>query len=180
MAVAQRRDARANHERLLGAARAALADEGSAASLQRIARQAGVGIGTLYRHFPTREALVGAVFDEEVERWLAASRRALALDDAWDALRTYIVSILELQEESGMLGAVLGRDSRAGSALAELEQLADDVLERARHAGAIRADFTLDDLRLLVRSFDPLLDGAWRRHLVVVLDGLHTPIPTPR
>ncbi len=180
--VLARRDARANRERLLRSARDAFADEGAAASLQGIARRAGVGVGTLYRHFPTRADLIGAVFEDEVERWLEASRQALAIEEPWDALRAYLLSILELQAENGMLADVLSGDGRAREAQAELAVFAEFVLERARAVGAIRPDFTLADLEMLVWSFKPLLeatDNAWRRHLAVVLDGLHCDDPTP-
>ena len=85
----KRADARRNYEKLIEAARAAFADSGSQASLEEIARRAGVGIGTLYRHFPTRQALLEAVYVDEVE---ALSRSADELADLppWDALAEWL------------------------------------------------------------------------------------------
>ena len=185
-----RRDAQRNHERLLVAARLVFAAEGTAASLQEIARLAGVGAGTLYRHFPTRDDLVIALFEVEVERWLAASHRAAAIDDPWDAFRTYVTEILELQAGTGLLpGVLLHRgpgESRVAEANAELSAVADELVDRARNAGAIRVDFTLSDLALLMWSFTAVIEAtqdaapdAWRRHLTVVLDGLRSVAPTP-
>jgi AcrR family transcriptional regulator len=185
-----RRDAQRNHERLIVAARSVFAAEGTAASLQEIARLAGVGAGTLYRHFPTREDLVTALFEVEVERWLVASHRAAAIGDPWEAFRTYVTEILELQAGTGLLpGVLLQRgpgESRVAEANAELSAVAEELVERARNAGAIRVDFTLSDLALLMWSFTAVIEatqdaapGAWRRHLTVVLDGLRSPAPTP-
>jgi AcrR family transcriptional regulator len=185
-----RRDAQRNHERLLVAARTVFALEGTAASLQEIARLAGVGAGTLYRHFPTRDDLVIALFEVEVERWLVASHRAAAIDEPWEAFRTYVTEILELQAGTGLLpGVLLQRgpgESRVAEANAELSAVAEELVERARNAGAIRVDFTLSDLALLMWSFTAVIEAtqdaapdAWRRHLTVVLDGLRSVEPTP-
>src|SRR4051812_23807201 len=85
----KRADARRNHEKLIAAGREAFTEEGSAASLEDIARRAGVGIGTLYRHFPTRQALLEAVYLDEVEA-LCTSAEELAELPPWDALANWM------------------------------------------------------------------------------------------
>jgi AcrR family transcriptional regulator len=185
-----RRDAQRNRERLLAAARIVFAAEGTGASLQEIGRLAGVGAGTLYRHFPTRDDLVTALFEVEVERWLEASHRAAAIEDPWEAFRTYVTDVLELQAGTGLLpGVLLHRGpgaTRVAEANAELSAVAAELVERARNAGAIRVDFTLSDLALVMWSFTPVIEAtqdassdAWRRHVTVVLDGIRSPSPTP-
>jgi AcrR family transcriptional regulator len=185
-----RRDAQRNRERLLVAARGVFAAAGADASLQEIAQRAGVGVGTLYRHFPKRGDLVAALFELEVERWLEVSNRAAAIADPWEAFRVYVVEILELQVGNGLLPGVLmhegAAESRLTEANAELSAVAEGLIERARDTGAIRTDFSLSDLALLMWSFTPVIEAtqdvapaAWRRHLTVVLDGLRCASPTP-
>src|SRR6202046_4884150 len=102
-----RADARRNYQKLLAAGREAFTEEGSSASLEEIARRAGVGIGTLYRHFPTRQALLEAVYVEEVE--------ALADREPWDALIAWLHRFVDYvatkQALSEELFAYIGRDS---------------------------------------------------------------------
>src|SRR3974390_3141268 len=86
---AQRADARRNRERLLAAARTVFATEGGAASMEAVAREAGVGIGTVYRHFPTRIDLVEAVYREDVEELAEAARRAVAELEPWPAVEAF-------------------------------------------------------------------------------------------
>jgi AcrR family transcriptional regulator len=89
-----RADARRNHERLLAEARAAFAAHGTDASLEDVARRAGVGIGTLYRHFPTRHALLSAVFEDAVSDLLARSRELLDAPEPCTALVTWLREIV--------------------------------------------------------------------------------------
>ena len=89
-ARAMRADARRNHERLLTEARAAFAEHGTDASLEDVARRAGVGIGTLYRHFPNRDALVSAVFEDAVDELLTRSRQLLTDPEPCAALVTWL------------------------------------------------------------------------------------------
>jgi AcrR family transcriptional regulator len=179
---ALRRDAQRNRDHLLTAARAAFTEDGVAASLEGIAGRAGVGIGTLYRHFPSREALVEAVFDDQVGAWLAAAERAAGADDAWQGLCEYLERMLELQAEHRALHDVFMQDpggERHAEARAEMRRLLERVLARAREQGALRGDYTAGDLAMLFWSLGPVLDAtasiaphAARRHLGLVLDGL--------
>jgi AcrR family transcriptional regulator len=175
-----RSDARRNNERLRAAARDAFAEVGTAATLEEVARRAGVGIGTLYRHFPTRADLVAAVFADEAARWHEAVRRALVAADAREGLRLYFVELLDLHARcGGALQLVLAEHEEAASAQAELRRLTEELLLRATEDGALRADFALADLAMLFWSLAhvreltaPVAPDAWRRQLDFALDGL--------
>jgi AcrR family transcriptional regulator len=180
---APRRDAQRNRERLVAAARAVFAERGVDASLEEIARRAGVGIGTLYRHFPTRQALVGALYEERIGEFLAIAADARSSPDAWAGFSTFLVRTVELHACDHLLKDVLAQYPPGGEGLAgateELRKAVDELLARAHAEGSLRADFTVSDLRLLFRSLRPVIEAtadtqpdAWRRHLRFVLDGL--------
>ena len=177
----RRKDAQRNRARLLDAARSVFAAAGPRASLEEIARTAGVGIATLYRHFPSRAHLVSALFDDESARWLAVGRRALEEEHAEDGLRLYFHELIELQAQYGPMRLVLAehRAVDLGDAQAEMTRLTEELLVRAREEGAVREDFTLADLAMLFWSLAHLHElseaaapRAWRRQLGFVLDGL--------
>jgi AcrR family transcriptional regulator len=185
-----RRDAQRNHERLVAAARKVFAAQGVEASLEEIARRAGLGIATLYRHFPSREALVEAIFERRIGELVAVAEDAAAEPDGWSALNGLLERTLELQAGDRVLKDVLMRyPPRAGklaSAREELRGHYEQVLERAREQGTLRDDFTFSDLALLIWSFAPLIEATadispevWRRHLHWLLDGLRAGAATP-
>ena len=175
---------------LVATAREVFAERGAEASLEEIARRAGVGIGTLYRHFATRDALIEAVFERRIGDFVAIAERAAAEPDAWLAFVGFLEATLELQAGDRLLKDVFLR-SPPGTGRVEQRArgaagLVGQVLERAREGGRLRAGFTLADLSLLIWSFAPLIDAtaevapnAWRRHLHWLLDGLRTEAATP-
>lgn len=175
-----RRDARANRDRLLAAARAVLRERGADAPLEAIARAAGVGIGTLYRHFPDRPALVEALAEEQVEHLLAIVE-GLEGQPGWDALVSFVEQVAELQEANLALRDALlqaGPSARLDGARRRLRGLVRDLLGRAR-ADGLRDDFAYGDLITLLWSLGRVIEatavtapGAWRRHLAFALDGL--------
>ena len=122
--------------------------------LNDVAREAGVGVGTVYRHFPTVHALVEALSVETVGRMLEISRRAAAETDAEDAFSLYLRAALVLQLEDGGLQAVLlspdDESDEVRSAKREIFATFGAVLARAQAAGAVRADLTIDQLSHLV------------------------------
>jgi AcrR family transcriptional regulator len=156
----KRADARRNHDKLVEAAREAFAEEGSHASLEEIARRAGVGIGTLYRHFPTREALLEGVYLDEVQ---ALSLAADGLDQLppWEALVVwlrrfvgYAATKRALAEE---LVAYLGADSEVfASCRAAVYEAGEPLLQRAQEAGAVRPDADFGDVTRLVSGIASL------------------------
>jgi AcrR family transcriptional regulator len=186
----RRRHAKRNHELLVAAAREVFAERGVEASLEEIARRAGVGIGTLYRHFATREALVEAIFERRIGELVAVADEAAAEPDGWTALVHFLERTLELQAGDRVLRDVLMRYPPAAglaSAREEMRRRFEQVLARARAQGTLRNDFTLPDLALLFWSFAPLIDAtaeasprAWRRHLHWLLDGLRADAATPQ
>jgi AcrR family transcriptional regulator len=174
----KRADARRNYDKLVEAARDAFAEHGASASLEEIARRADVGIGTLYRHFPTRQALVEAVYVEEVEQ-LAQSAAGFAELEPWDALVAwfrrfvgYAVRKRALMEE---LVATMGKD--AGVLMrcrAELQAAGEPLLERAQAAGVVRPDATYTDVARMVAAIavTPVEPEQVERMLELALDGL--------
>jgi AcrR family transcriptional regulator len=192
--VSDRVDARRNRIRLVAAARALLARDGVDVSTREIAREAGVGVGTLYRHFPTRDDLVDAVLEDAFEELVAAGERALAEPDAWQAFTRFVEEMLALNARNRGLKDVVetgrrGR-TRAASMRRRIRPVVAELVDRAQAEGALRADFTPQDLSLLVWGSDrvnalaaDVAPELWRRHLGFVLDGLRaaaaTPLPHP-
>lgn len=175
----RRKDAQRNRARLLDAARAVFAAAGQAATLEEIARTAGVGIGTLYRHFPSRADLVAALFADESARWHEIARRALVAADIEDGLRQYVAELCVLQARIGPVGLMLAEHEGAAAAQAEMSRLAEELIVRAKEEGVVREDFTLGDLAMIFWSLSHLValcgedaPEAWRRYLGFVLDGL--------
>jgi AcrR family transcriptional regulator len=147
-----RADAERNRVRLLETAKAAFAEKGSAASLDEIARTAGVGAGTLYRHFPTRDALVAAVYRNETEQLVAAADRLAKTHPPLTALREWLLLFVDyIATKHGMsevLNSIVGGTSDLYSAsTARVKQAMAKLVDRAVASGDIRLD--LDPLDLL-------------------------------
>ncbi|MFJ4967101.1 TetR/AcrR family transcriptional regulator [Streptomyces sp. NPDC088729] len=152
-----RADARRNHARLLDAARASFAEHGTDASLEDIARQAGVGIGTLYRHFPNRHALMNAVFQDALRSLLDRSRELAAADRPCAALMEWLGAIVtHAGAYQGLSRALMSASRDATSALAPchlpLREAGAGLLRRAQESGAVRADVSIDDLLQLTNA----------------------------
>jgi len=147
-----RADAERNRLRLLAVAKAVFAEKGSGASLDEIARIAGVGPGTLYRHFPTRDALVAAVYRNEMEQFVAAADRLAELHPPLTALREWLLLFVDyIAAKHGMaelLNSIAGGTSALYSAsTVQMKQAMATLVERAVASGDIRLD--LDPLDLL-------------------------------
>ncbi|MGW5419722.1 TetR/AcrR family transcriptional regulator [Streptomyces sp. NPDC003943] len=152
-----RADARRNHERLLAEARAAFAAHGTDASLEDIARRAGVGIGTLYRHFPSREALLGAVFQDALAALLRRSAELTEDPDPCAALMTWLRTLIaHASEYRGLSIALMSASPDGSSALSAcrgpLRAAGTRLLDRARAAGTVRADVPIGDLIQLTNA----------------------------
>jgi AcrR family transcriptional regulator len=180
-----RADALRNRARLVEAARAAFAARGAEASMEEIARAAGVGIGTLYRHFPTREALVEAVFRDGVEQLQALADELLASDAPGEALATWLRAQLAQAATCRGLAAeamlaMLDRGPCEPTACEEMRRSGAELLSRAQAAGDVRGAVDIDDLVRMVqaiglaaeesadpdtanRLFDFMLDGVRAR-----------------
>jgi AcrR family transcriptional regulator len=175
----QRADAQRNYEKLLAAAREAFAADGTSATLDDIARRAGVGIATLYRHFPTRQHLLEAVYVDEFE---AMARKAAGLAELppWDALDTWLHEFVRyaatkraLAEE--MLAYIDSDADVFRASRAAITNAGDALLQRAQKAGVARPDANFADVGRMVggiaaiRGTDP---AQIERMLDIVLDGL--------
>ena len=175
-----RADARRNHERLLAAARDALAEQGPDASLDGIAQRAGVGSGTLYRHFPTREDLMRAVYWGEIEGLCARGRELASSSPPGDALSTWLLMLADMADRRGLAAALyqrFGSDPPSPflqTAKEAMEATASTLLERAKQAGAFRADVTASELLKLIHGIARMSDGPseTRRLLSLLLAGL--------
>ncbi|MGW0731228.1 TetR/AcrR family transcriptional regulator [Streptomyces sp. NPDC002851] len=152
-----RADARRNYERLLTEARAAFAEHGADASLEEVARRAGVGIGTLYRHFPNRHALLSAVFAEAVHDLLGRSRELLDDRDPCGALVAWLRAVVtHASEYRGLSRALISASGDTSSALSRccdpLREAGSELLARAQEAGSVRPDITIGDLLQLTNA----------------------------
>ncbi|MEW1895645.1 TetR/AcrR family transcriptional regulator [Streptomyces albidoflavus] len=152
-----RADARRNRERLLVEARRAFAAHGTDTSLEEIARRTGVGIGTLYRHFPHREALLSAVFADAVGELLERARVLLEAERPCAALVEWLRSLItHASEYQGLSGALMSASSGTGSELSRCSDPMRDagaaLLGRAQEAGVVRPDISIGDLLQLTNA----------------------------
>lgn len=152
-----RADARRNYERLLVEARTAFAEHGTDASLEDIAKRAGVGIGTLYRHFPNRHALMNAVFQDALESLLTRSRELASADRPCAALVEWLRAIItHAGEYRGVARALMSASHDTSSALSQcsvpLREAGARLLSRAQAAGAVRGDVSIADLLQLTNA----------------------------
>jgi len=174
----QRADARRNYEKLVSAAREAFTADGGSASLEDIARRAHVGIGTLYRHFPTRQHLLEAVYLDEVE---AICRSAADLADlaAWDALVAWLREFVGFAATKRALAqemlATIGSDAPVfRTCRVAIATAGDTLLERAQAAGDARADASFIDIARLLGGIASIQSDSEQieRILDIVIDGL--------
>src|SRR4051812_10207069 len=182
-----RADARRNVERLIAAAREAFAAEGSNAPLDDIARAAGVGSGTLYRHFPTRLKLVEAVYRDNVERLCADGERLAATEPPAQALLDWLRGFVTVIAEKRGLAAALTEEGRTSELFSECHTMINAtgarLLDQAKAAGAVRADADLGDVLKMAKAFalaaesSPEGPALAERLLVLSMDGLRPRTP---
>lgn len=167
-----RSDAQRNLERVLEAAAETFAERGPDASIDEIARRAGVGHATVFRRFPTKDSLIAAVVQEHVSALEALAEAALAREDADAAFTDFIWQVAELHMKSRGLHECL-LQCEAAPDKARLEQTAQEIVERAQAAGAVRTDLSSHDVQVLVQvAMVAAPADAWQPYLRVVLDGL--------
>jgi AcrR family transcriptional regulator len=185
-----RADAQRNYARLLDAASAAFLEHGADdVSLEEIARRAGVGIGTLYRHFPTRQALLEAVYRDQVELLEARAEELIKTEPPGDALADWLRALMKFSSTKHTLTSALlathGKDSELLSSCSRvIRGAADALLARAQEAGVVRPDADSGDVIRLVHAVNiatqrgPADPGQADRMLAVILDGLRPQPPT--
>src|SRR6516162_1500631 len=183
---AMRADAQRNYQRLLGAAAAAFAERGADdVSLEEIARRAGVGIGTLYRHFPTRQALLEAVYRDQVDALGARAAELIQADSPAAALAEWVTALVTFGKAKRSLTTalleVLDKDSALLSSSRDvLRGATDELLERAQRAGVARTDVRGSDVMRLAHGVSMTADlgqdpDQAERMLALILDGLLGP-----
>jgi AcrR family transcriptional regulator len=181
-----RADAVRNRERVMVAARELLARHGREAQMEEIAAKAGVGVGTLYRHFPTKEALLTEIARERFRSFVPIAAEAEQIEDAFVAFATALRRFSEETEEDvGFQLAMLGaRDFHADDIAQEKRAVTEHVariIDRGVRTGALRADLTEADFPILMCAlsatmyFKPGANPDWRRQLELMLDGLRGP-----
>jgi len=147
-----RADARRNFDSLVDAARDVFTEQGTSASLEEIARRAEVGIGTLYRHFPARDALVEAVYVEEVQR-MVSDAAEIAGHEPWEALELWMHRLVAYISAKRVLIEALNRESPVLSTCRTiLYESGRPILQRAQQAGVARADVSIEDAMRLIHG----------------------------
>ncbi len=178
-----RADAARNRERILEAAGEVFAERGLDATLDDVAQKAGLGVGTVYRRFPSKEDLVEALFEKAVHEVVALAEEAEAKENSWDGLVWFLEGATEMQaKDLGLRDVILhggsGRD-RVSLARRKIVPPVTHLVERAQRDGHLRPDLLATDIpiiELMVSSVaaytSSVAPDLWRRYLSIVLDGL--------
>ena len=180
-----RSDARQNRERILSAAQEAFCELGIDASVEEIAFRAGVGIGTLYRRFSTKDALIDAVFEKRLDQLATTARQALEAADAWEALLEYLSVVVGLQAADRGFSEIIGAHQRSEQLVARardrLRPLVESLIVRAQEAGKLRPDIVYEDISVLLWTTGRVVDATrgvapefWQRYLALIVDGLRS------
>ena len=178
----QRADARRNRESVLESARVEFAAHGLDAQIDEIARSAGVGVGTVYRHFPTKDDLLKALAQARFEGLAAQARRALDADDGWQGFVEFMTYSAQVMAEDQMLSEAMDQRGEICGGAAEsvgLIDLVTQMVERAKLEGKLRADAEPWDVPGLICGIGRAIRAApgvpaltWQRHLEIILAGL--------
>lgn len=184
-----RSDARRNRERLVASARALFATAGVDVSVEEITHHAGLGMGTLYRHFPTKDELIDAVLEDAFAEIVRLAERAAAEEDAWVGLTGFLEDALALHAHNRGIKDVLatrGHGTQREAMRTRVRPLVRRMVERAQEQGALRADFSPEDLPLVfwtagrvIETTGKVAPDYWRRYLAFLLDGLRASSATP-
>jgi len=181
----QRADARRNHEAVIAAAKELFADEGLDAQMPDVAKAAKVGVGTVYRHFPTKDDLIAALAAERFERLAEKARDGLEAENAWEGLCDFIRFAAQIQADDRGLCEVMGSrpDVMKASALAVgLDELCDKLVRQAQRSGELRKDLEWEDIPMIACGLGRITPaemgpatGRWPRLVEIIIDGLRAP-----
>jgi len=185
-----RRDAQRNRERIMAAARELFAQRGVDATLDGVAERAGVGVGTVYRRYPNKDALLDELFEERIAELAALAEASLSDDDPWAALVRFLERVEELfAADRALEHLVLHPDAsrrHLSRARERLEAPIATLVERAKAGGRLRADFEPADIRMIHRMLAAVVQDThaispdlWRRYFVMLVDGLATTRSAP-
>lgn len=178
-----RKDAALNRERLLAAAGELFAERGLNVTLNDIAHHAGVGVGTAYRRFPNKEAVIDALFEHRLQEVAAVAQDAVADPDAWHGLETFLERALHMQFGDRGLNEIMNNrslgDERVSDARDRIAPLLEALVERAKDQGCVRPDLDQTDLIFIQVGLSAIMDSSralapdlYRRYLTMFLDGI--------
>ena len=177
-----RADARRNRERILAAAQELFARDGRDVQMDEIAAHAGVGMGTVYRHFPTKEALLTEMVRSRFTKFAEIALEAERNEDPFGALEAVIRGSAEtVEDDAGFQLAMMGSDELQWEGIekekAAFAEPTARIIERAVKAGAVRSDLTFADFPMLMCGITSTMyfnpgGGHWRRHMELILSGL--------
>lgn len=180
-----RADARRNREAVIAAAKKLFADEGLDAQMPDVAKAAKVGVGTVYRHFPTKEDLIGALAAERFERLAEKAREGIEAEDPWEGLCDFIRFSAQIQADDRGLCEVMGSRPEVMSASAYavgLDELCEKLVRRAQRSGDLRKDLDWEDIPMIACSLGRITAaeagpavGRWPRLVEIVINGLRAP-----
>ena len=187
-----RRDAQRNRERIRTAARELFAERGIDVTLDEIAARAGVGVGTVYRRYPNKDALLDDLFETRVAELASRAEESLANPDAWDALLGFLAYLQESFAANRALEHLIFHPERGqrylDQARERLEAPVSALVARAQADGRLRADFQTPDIRMIATMLAAVINEShatapdlWRRYFVMIVDGLASrrSAPTP-
>ncbi|MDA0181556.1 TetR/AcrR family transcriptional regulator [Solirubrobacter phytolaccae] len=175
-----RADARRNRERVLEGAREVFAEHGRDAQMDDVARAAGVGVGTVYRHFPTKEALISALAVSLFEQVLASAQAALEIEDPWEAFTSALWAGVEVLASDRAFTEIIGQAEMPFETclISDMNNAYIELMDRAKASGDLRPDVVIDDIPMFTCGIGMATvkphqcQEAWRRHLSVLIDGL--------
>jgi len=180
-----RADARRNREAVIGAAKKLFADQGLDAQMPDVAKAAKVGVGTVYRHFPTKDDLIAALAVERFERLAEKAREGIEAEDPWQGLCDFIRFSAQIQADDRGLCEVMGSRPEVMNESAYavgLDDLCGKLVKRAQRSGDLRKDLDWEDIPMVVCGVGRITQvetgpgtGRWPRLVEVILDGLRAP-----
>jgi AcrR family transcriptional regulator len=180
-----RADARRNREAVIAAAKTLFADEGLDAQMPDVAKVAKVGVGTVYRHFPTKEDLIAALAAERFERLAEKAREGIEAESAWEGLCDFIRFSAQIQADDRGLCEVMGSRPEVMSSSAYavgLPELCDKLVKRAQRSGELRKDLEWEDIPMIACGLGRITPaemgpatGRWPRLVEIIIDGLRAP-----
>jgi AcrR family transcriptional regulator len=191
-----RRDAERNRQRILAAAAEVFTDRGLDATLDEVARAAGVGVGTVYRRFPDKESLIAELFRDRIDGLVTIAEEACGAPDPWQGLVCYLeYAAAAMAGDNGlrqlMMFGTYDRD-QVCYARDRMRPVLTKLIERAQASGDVRRDFTATDVKMITFMLasvaeyaTPVAPGVWRRYLTLLVDGLRpardgvSPLPVP-
>jgi AcrR family transcriptional regulator len=191
----QRADARRNRELVIEAARERFGKCGLDCQIEDVARTAGVGVGTVYRHFPNKEALLDALIDDRFERIAEKAEESLTRDDPWEAFCDLMRWSAAYQADDRALSELLSQrpaSGRRSAAKAGLVETTEKLIRKAQRSGQMRKDVVIEDVPTILCGLGGVVGAHeesmpalnWERFLAIMLDGMRAPgtqkLPKPK